>query len=594
MKRNKGHELNEAFILRKVFRFNYLVMLMGIFVAMSGMVVDSILISRFMNENAIASYGVIMTVFISLNAFSGLLSAGGQAVIGRRLGSGEIDEANRLNSVLNKCTIALAVILIVLTLVFRNGILSVLGCPESSGELFVMSRDYLLGLVIGYPAILWTAVFGGFLPMDSDAKRSFLATIAMTIVNIACDLINIFVLRWGMFGMALATSVSYYVSAALILPHFFSRSFSLRLFAKGSSLSELPDVLKAGLPTGVLRAAGAAKFAGLNLILFGIASASAVASLTVGKSGYNIYQALSLAMGMTVLMMGSALVGEEDNRTLELILRTMAKYCTGPVLIITVMMLLLAKPLTGLFLTADSPAFADALMCNICMMLSLPLNALNVGMANYMQSIGKIKSSMVCNIMDNGGMLLICALIMSAAWGVKGVWLAFPVSELLVSLGVFVYAWVHQKRMPRGISDFLFTEEGFGVPESDELRSTLTDLESVVSFSEDVRRFCLKRGFTERTSMLMALCVEEMCGNIIEHGFVPDKESTIDARMFCKDGGITLRVRDDCRPFDPKQRYEMYREKGDFSNYGIKMIVEMTKDMRYVNLMKLNILYMEV
>ena len=61
-----------------------------------------------------------------------------------------------------------------------------------------------------------------------------------------------------------------------------------------------------------------------------------------------------------------------------------------------------------------------------------------------------------------------------------------------------------------------------------------------------------------------------------------------------KAGRLTLRIRDDCRPFDPKERYKIYLEKGDFRNYGIKMIVEMTREMRYVNLMKLNILYIEV
>ncbi len=571
-----------------------MVMIMGIFVAMSGMVVDSILISRFMKESAIVAYGVVMTVFLLLNAFSGVLSAGGQAVLGRRLGVGKIDEANSISSAISKATLILSVILIVLTILFQKEILTVLGCPESSGEIHAMGREYLRGLAIGYPAILWMSVFSSFLAMDSDAKRSFLSMIIMTAANIACDLLNIFVFHGGMFGMALATSVSYYVSAAIIIPHFFSRKYSLKLTAPGSSPNLLQEVLKAGTPTGFLRAAGAAKFAVLNRLLLGMASATAVASLTVGKSEWNIYQAFSLAIGMVVLMMGSAFVSEEDSNTLEIILRTMTRYCFGPVTMTAVAMLLLAKPITGLFLPDTSPAFADALSCSICMMISLPLNALNVGMANYLQSIGKIRASMICNIMDNCGMILICAFAMTPFMGVKGVWLAFPLSEVFVSLGLFIYAWMHQKRMPRAFSDFLFTDRGFGVPACDQISRTLTDLEGVVACSKEVREFCRNRDHTERTSMLMALCVEEMCGNIIEHGFVPGRESTIDVRLFSKAGRLTLRIRDDCRPFDPKERYKIYLEKGDFRNYGIKMIVEMIREMRYVNLMKLNILYIEV
>ena len=584
----------EEHIIRKVFRSNYMVMLMGIFVAMSGMVVDSILISRFMKESAIVAYGVVMTVFLLLNAFSGILSAGGQAVLGRRLGVGKIDEANSISSAINKTTLILSVVFLVLTMFFRKEILTVLGCPESSGEIHAMGKEYLCGLAIGYPGILWMSVFGSFMTMDSDAKRSFLAIIIMTAANIACDLLSIFVFHGGMFGMALATSVSYYVSAAIIIPHFFSKKYSLKLTAPGSSLDQLKEVLKAGTPTGFLRAAGAMKFAVLNRLLLSIASATAVASLTVGKSGWNIYQAFSLAVGMVVLMMGSAFVSEEDSETLEIILRTMTRYCFGPVTLIAAAMLLLAKPITGLFLPETSPAFADALFCSICMMISIPLNALNGGMANYLQSIGKIKASMICNIMDNCGMILICAFAMTPFMGVKGVWLAFPLSEGFVSLGLFIYAWIHQKRMPHAFSDFLFTDRGFGVPASDQISRTLTDLEGVVACSKEVGEFCRNKDYAKRTSMLMALCVEEMCGNIIEHGFVPGKESTIDVRLFSKDGRLTLRIRDDCRPFDPKERYKIYLKRGDFKDYGIKMIVEMTREMRYVNLMKLNILYLEV
>ena len=587
-------EKKDSQIVRRVFKSNYIVIVVASYIAVSGMIVDSILISRFMNETAISAYGVVMTVFIILSSLGGILSAGGQSVIGRELGIGEVEKANRMNSIINAATLAFAFILILLALVFQKTTLALLGATEATGELYTMSREYLLGLIIGFPAILWTMIPGSFITLDSDGARTFISTIVMTVVNIAGDLLNVFVIHGGMFGMALATSVSYYVGMLLVLPHFFDRRFTLKFTNPGRSLKPLLGVIREGIPTGACRLAAALKFAGVNRILLSIATATTVASFTVARSLINFYDPLTMAVGMVVLMMGSAFVGEEDRHTLELLLRTMLRYCMGPILIVTVVMMVFSKQLTGLFLPETSPAFADALFCNRCLFVCVPLTGINYGMANYLQSVGKLKASMICNVLDNGGLLLLCAPIMSAAMGVAGVFLAFPVSKLLVTLGLILYAWIFRKEMPRSIGDFLFLDKGFGVSESDEVRRTLTRQEEVIACSEDVRQFCTNRKLPKRTAMLLALCVEEMCGNIIQHGFEPNKENTIDVRLQCKEDRVTLRVRDDCKPFDPKKCYEIYKSKENFSNFGIKMVVGMTKEIRYVNLMNMNILYMEV
>jgi anti-sigma regulatory factor (Ser/Thr protein kinase) len=420
-----------------------------------------------------------------------------------------------------------------------------------------------------------------------------LGTLVLTIVNILGDFLNVFVLHWGMFGMALMTSISYYSDLAVIMHHYLSERYSLKILGHGIDFSSIPDIVKAGLTTAFQRAANVVKLAGINRLLFFMASASAVASFTVGKAGSNLYFPIAISVGMTTLMVGSAFVSEEDKSSLLIILRTMFMYCYGPILIITIVILILAKPLTALFLAESEPSFRDAYMVNLCMIASLPFHAINNGMINYLQSIGKVRSSMIFTVMENGAFPIACACGLGFIFGVKGVWISLFVTEIIMFLVIIGYDAFCEKKVPRTVEDFLMIGKEFGVAAEDEFRSTLTDQEGVIACSEEIRQFCISRNLPKRTAMLMALCVEEMCGNIIKHGFKPGKKNTIDIRLFCKEGKITLRVRDNCKPFDPKKQYEIYKQEGDVSNYGIRMIAQMTSDMRYVNLMRMNVLYME-
>ncbi len=74
---------DSSFIISKVFKINFSAMLMGSFVAMSGILVDSVMISRFPGERSLTSYGVVMSVFLAVSALASPLSAGGQVLAGQ-------------------------------------------------------------------------------------------------------------------------------------------------------------------------------------------------------------------------------------------------------------------------------------------------------------------------------------------------------------------------------------------------------------------------------------------------------------------------------------------------------------------------------
>ena len=92
----------------------------------------------------------------------------------------------------------------------------------------------------------------------------------------------------------------------------------------------------------------------------------------------------------------------------------------------------------------------------------------------------------------------------------------------------------------------------------------------------------------------MGLAAEEAVGNVIEHGFSDGKPHSVEVRVLKKDGGWMLRVRDDCRLFDPGKYIEQYTGDDPSANIGLKLLREIALEITYVNALKLNNLMIKV
>lgn len=120
---------------------------------------------------------------------------------------------------------------------------------------------------------------------------------------------------------------------------------------------------------------------------------------------------------------------------------------------------------------------------------------------------------------------------------------------------------------------------------------SLQTMEQVVEVSRQVEAFCLEKGVDRRRAMLSGLCLEEMAGNVILHGFTKDKRRhSADLRVVYKDGELFLRIKDDCRPFDPTEYLRILQPEDVTQNVGIRMVLAIAKKVSYQQILGMNVL----
>ena len=135
----------------------------------------------------------------------------------------------------------------------------------------------------------------------------------------------------------------------------------------------------------------------------------------------------------------------------------------------------------------------------------------------------------------------------------------------------------------------------FGVPAEERMDLSVRSVEDVVAVASRVQRFCLERGVSPRSAYLAGLCMEEMAGNVVEHGFTKDRKShTADLRVVHKGEDVILRVKDDCVPFDPHERLAMTNPEDPAKNVGIRLVFRTARDVQYQNILGLNVLTIRI
>ena len=106
----------------------------------------------------------------------------------------------------------------------------------------------------------------------------------------------------------------------------------------------------------------------------------------------------------------------------------------------------------------------------------------------------------------------------------------------------------------------------------------------------------LSEGMKPANGMFLYKTLTEYYGDqLYYYAFEKDnKKHSVDVRVIHKDGSIILRIKDDCVPFDPKERSLITDSADPCKNIGIRLVYSIMKDIDYRNILGLNVLTIKI
>lgn len=118
----------------------------------------------------------------------------------------------------------------------------------------------------------------------------------------------------------------------------------------------------------------------------------------------------------------------------------------------------------------------------------------------------------------------------------------------------------------------------------------------VMDATNAVATFCKEHGASDHAIMTAQLCVEEMAGNVVTHGFRHSKNADKGRAWVLalyQNDTLTLRIRDNCTQFDPKEYLKLGR-KDPMEHVGIRLVNGLADSVQYQNVFGMNMLTIKV
>ena len=261
-----------------------------------------------------------------------------------------------------------------------------------------------------------------------------------------------------------------------------------------------------------------------------------------------------------------------------------------------IIFLISAAPLVRLFINSNPDAESDAILGLRLFALCLIPSSLNAAFKKYYQAIGMIRFSEVFSFLQNFLFPSLAVIILGNVFGKNGVWWYYLIGEVLSLLFITVYVHIKSGQPMFSLNSYVCLPENFGSKPEDAMEFAIFDSVGVSAASVAAEKFCLLKGENKKRSMYASLCIEEMANNIIQHGFVKGNDNRIDIRLVKKGKSMLIRIRDNCKSFDPTKFMELKEtDTNDPAKHiGIRMTYKMVKKIQYVYSLGLNNLSIEI
>lgn len=210
---------------------------------------DVVVVGKFAGKEALAAVGSNTSLInLLINLFVGL-SVGANVVVARDLGAGRNDRVKK--DVHTTITLALisGVVMMVFGVIMVRQLLEWMSSPT---DVIDLATIYLRIYFFGMPANMLYNFGSAVLRAQGDTRRPLYYLLFAGIVNVVLNLIFVIVFNMDVAGVALATIISQYISAVLVLRCLMREQGALHLDLKELRLRKLVvmRIFQVGLPAG--------------------------------------------------------------------------------------------------------------------------------------------------------------------------------------------------------------------------------------------------------------------------------------------------------------------------------------------------------
>lgn len=178
-------------------------------------IADTMMVTT-VGDTAISAVSCVDSINILVLYLVSALATGGTIICSQYLGRKDRKNAILAGQQVFVVSIALALAIMVVCLVFRRQLL-VLIFGQVEASIMDQAMDYFLVTIFSYPFMAIQQTSAAQFRAGGNSKLPMLVTALANVVNVGGNALFIFVLDWGVVGAAVATLISRVINAVILL-----------------------------------------------------------------------------------------------------------------------------------------------------------------------------------------------------------------------------------------------------------------------------------------------------------------------------------------------------------------------------------------
>lgn len=389
---------------------------------------DTFFVSQ-LGTSATGAVGIVFSLMAVIQAIGFTLGMGAGNTVARQLGAKQREEASATASSAFFCALGFGVIILVLGQLFRPQLLRVLGATET---ILPYAEDYVQYILYAAPIMCASFVMNNILRGEGKAGIAMWGIAAGGILNMVLDPLFIFGLDLGIAGAAIATALSQCVSFLILLLCFLRGKSGVKLGIShmARNFRVYAGIIKTGFPSFCRQGLASVATMLLNLAASTYGDAAIAAMSIVGRFFMLLFSVM-LGFGQGFQPVAGFNYGAK--RFDRVRKATIFTLCGGTVIMLCVALpgFLLAEHVMTLFRADDAQVIAIGSLAFRAQCIALPLFGVATTANMVLQATGRSGSATLLALCRQGLFFIPAILVLPVFWGVLGVQLAQPLSDIL-------------------------------------------------------------------------------------------------------------------------------------------------------------------
>ncbi|HCE57087.1 MAG TPA: MATE family efflux transporter [Prolixibacteraceae bacterium] len=442
---NKLEELGKTDVGKLMWKY-FVPAFVGVFLNALYNIVDRIFIGQGVGAEALSGISVIFPVMLIMMGFGMMIGIGTGVVVSINLGKRDLETAEKTIGTGFVLMIIASAVVMILTYIFKKPVLQSFG---ATAETYQFANDYLNIILAGTIFMVVGFSLNNVIRSEGNARIAMISMILSSVTNVLLDYIFIFRFGWGVKGAAWATIISMFVLMVWVLVHFNSKRSVVRLKQNNIRFDWfiLKQIVAIGMAPFAMQIASSVVQGLLNkkLIQFG-------GDLAVGAMGIiNSMVTLFVMSIVAINMAAQPIIGfnygaksvERVKQSLKISIIAATAIAVGAFILIEAMPGVFVK----LFNNNSTVLYELARNGMTLVFLALPIVGFQVVASNFFQSVGKAKYAMFATLFRQVILLIPLLFLLPVFFGINGIWLAFPVADIVSAMAVALVLYHEWKKL---------------------------------------------------------------------------------------------------------------------------------------------------